>query len=227
MLYIIDTADVEAIRHINEFYPIAGVTTNPSIISREKTDLKKLLLTIREINGPDKMLHVQTTSKTAEEIVKEAKMLKNLLGDNFYIKVPIGEAGLKATMQLKKEGEIPVTMTTIFSASQALMAAKAGAAFVAPYVNRLDMANGNGVQVVADIVNTFAQYDDIDCKVLAASFKNVQQVSGAALCGCQSVTIAPDIFRALISHPLADIAVKQFDADWNACYGGKKVAELL
>ena len=109
MLYIIDTADVEAIRRINEFYPIAGVTTNPSIISREKTDLKKLLLTIREIIGPDKMLHVQTTGKTAEEIVKEAKMLKKLLGDNFYIKVPIGEAGLKATMQLKKEGEIPVT----------------------------------------------------------------------------------------------------------------------
>lgn len=226
MTYIIDTANLEAIRHINEFYPVDGVTTNPSIISREKTDLKKLLLSIREIIGPDKMLHVQTTAKTAEGIVAEARQLKKLLGENFYIKVPIGEAGLKATAILKKEG-IPVTMTAIFNAAQALMAAKAGAVFVAPYVNRLDMINADGVQTVADIVATFEQYPDIDCQVLAASFKSVQQVSNVALCGCHCVTVAPEIFSALIKHPMTDIAVAQFDADWQGCYGDKTVADMI
>lgn len=225
MIYILDTADLNAIRHANEYYPIDGVTTNPSIIAKEKTDLATLLKSIRDIIGSDKMLHVQTTANKAEHMVLEAQKIKALVGGNFYLKVPIGEEGLKATPMLKKIG-IKITMTAIFTQPQALLAAKAGANFVAPYVNRIDNITGDGVKVVSDIVKAFDNYG-LDCKVLAASFKNVQQVYDVSLCGCHSVTVQPEILSSLISHPLTDIAVAQFDADWNHCYNGKKVGQML
>ena len=156
MIYILDTADLSAIKHCNEFYPLAGVTTNPSIIAKANTDFWRLVKDIRAIIGENKMLHVQTTQSDAEKIVEEAKLLKKELGGEFYVKIPIGEEGLKATMMLKKLG-IGVTMTAIFTPTQALMAAKAGASFVAPYVNRLDNIIGDGVNVVAEIVNQLAR----------------------------------------------------------------------
>lgn len=142
MIYILDTADIEAIRHCNEFYPLAGVTTNPSIISKENTDFWKLVKKIRSIIGEEKMLHVQTVQTKADKIVEEAKHMKKELGGELFVKIPIGEEGLKATMELKKLG-IGVTMTAIFTPAQALIAAKAGASFVAPYVNRLDNIIGD------------------------------------------------------------------------------------
>lgn len=225
MQYILDTADLKEIRHANEFYPIEGVTTNPSIIAREKTDFKALVTAIRDIIGPDKSIHVQTTAETAEGIVDEAKMLKKLLGKNFYIKVPIGEAGLKATMILKDLG-IPVTMTAIHTPQQALLAAKAGASYVAPYVNRLDNIGSDGIKVVEEIVASLDHFG-IDCKVLAASFKNTQQVQDAAYVGCHSVTVAPDVLYQLIKHPLTDIAIDAFNKDWEGVYGDKKIPTLL
>lgn len=225
MIYILDTADLAAIKHANEFYPIGGVTTNPSIIAKEKCDFKKRLLDIRAVIGKEKMLCVQTTSKEASEIVKEAEALDRLLGGEFYIKVPIGEAGLKATMELKKEG-IGVLMTAIFTPAQALLSARAGAKLVAPYVNRLDMVNADGVGTVADMVATFESCD-VDCKVLAASFKNVQQVADTALAGCHYATVSPEVLYALAKHPLTDIAVDGFDKDWQSVYGDKTVLDLL
>lgn len=224
MLYLLDTADLNAIRHCNEFYPLDGVTTNPSILSRENKPFRELVGAIRDIIGKDKMLHVQTTAKTAEKMVEEAKLLQELLGGVFYIKIPICEEGLKATMMLKELG-IGVTMTAIFTPAQALMAAKAGADFVAPYVNRLDNLGGDGAQVVADIVEEFAVHG-LETRVLAASFKNVQQVHNCALSGCHSVTVTGDILKALISHPMTDSAVAQFDADWHSAYGGKGIGAL-
>ena len=126
MIYILDTADIEEIRYCNEFYPVSGVTTNPTIISKEHDDFWKIVKEIRAIIGPEKMLHVQTTQKKAEDIVEEAKLLKNRIGGKFYVKIPICEEGLKATMMLKNWG-IGVTMTAIFTPAQALTAAKAGA----------------------------------------------------------------------------------------------------
>lgn len=224
MLYLLDTADVSAIRHCNEFYPLAGVTTNPTIISRENRPFWELVSQIRNIIGPDKMLHVQTTAKTAEKMVEEAKLLQEKLGGDFYIKIPICEEGLKATMLLKRMG-IGVTMTAIFTPAQALLAAKAGAGFVAPYVNRLDNIGGDGAQVVADIVEEFAVHG-LETRVLAASFKNAQQVHNCALAGCHSVTVTADILKALISHPMTDSAVAQFDADWHRAYGDKGIDAL-
>ncbi len=224
MIYILDTADLESIKHCNEFYPLSGVTTNPSIISKAKTDFWKLVEDIRKIIGPDKMLHVQTTQVKAEKIVEEAKLLKGKLGDNFYIKIPIGEEGLKATKELKKIG-IGVTMTAIFTPAQALMSAVAGASFVAPYVNRLDNIIGDGAEVVAEIVNQFEIYG-CDCKVLAASFKNAEQVHKCARVGCHSVTVTEDIMKNLISHPMTDAAIAGFDKDWTSVYGNKTILDF-
>ena len=224
MIYILDTADLNAIKHCNEFYPLAGVTTNPSIISKENTDFWKLLKDIRAIIGEDKMLHVQTVQTEASKMVEEAKLLKSTLGGDFYVKVPIGEEGLKATMELKKLG-IGVTMTAIFTPAQALMAAKAGASFVAPYVNRLDNILGDGTEVVAQIVEEL-EIHELDCKVLAASFKNAEQVHKCALAGCHSVTVTDDIMKNLISHPMTDAAIVGFEKDWKKAYGDKTILDF-
>ena len=157
-------------------------------------------------------------------MVEEAKLLKETLGGKFYVKVPIGEEGLKATMMLKKLG-IGVTMTAIFTPAQALLAAKAGASFVAPYVNRLDNILGDGVKVVEDIVNVFKAHN-LDCQVLAASFKNCEQIHKCALVGCHTATIAADLFKASISHPMTDAAVAGFEKDWNAMYGDSTILDF-
>lgn len=225
MLFLVDTADLGAIKKCAEYFPIDGVTTNPTIIAREKTEFKKLIRDIRDIIGDDKMLHVQTTATEASEIVKEAEMLKEVVGDNFYIKIPINAEGLKATEMCKAKG-IGVTMTAIFTQTQALMAAKAGADFVAPYVNRLDNVVADGVNVVSEIVEVFDLYG-IKTKVLAASFKNVEQVHKVSLTGAQSVTINPELFEMLIYHPLTDHAIDGFTKDWQNVYGDKKVSDLL
>ncbi|MBR5242336.1 MAG: fructose-6-phosphate aldolase [Clostridia bacterium] len=224
MIYILDTADLAAIKHCNEFYPLAGVTTNPSIIAKAKCDFWKLVKEIRAIIGEEKMLHVQTTQTTADKIVEEAKLLKAELGGNFFVKIPIGEEGLKATMMLKEIG-IGVTMTAIFTPAQALMAAAAGASFVAPYVNRLDNILGDGVEVVAEIVNQIELYG-YDCKVLAASFKNAEQVHKCASVGCHSVTVTDDIMKLLISHPMTDAAIAGFEKDWAGVYGDKSILDF-
>lgn len=224
MIYILDTADLAAIKHCNEFYPLAGVTTNPSIISKENTEFWGLVKEIRSIIGKDKMLHVQTVQTTAEKMIEEAKLLKKELGGDFYVKIPIGEEGLKATKELKKLG-IGVTMTAIFTPAQALIAAKAGASFVAPYVNRLDNILGDGTDVVAQIVEELEIFG-LDCKVLAASFKNAEQVHKCALAGCHSVTVTADVLKALITHPMTDAAIEGFEKDWNKAFGDKTILDF-
>ncbi len=224
MLYILDTADIEDIRHCNEFYPLAGVTTNPTIISREHADFWNLVKEIREIIGDDKMLHVQTTQKTAKGIIEEAKLLKEELGGVFYVKIPICEEGLKATMALKKMG-IGVTMTAIFTPAQALIAAKAGADFVAPYVNRLDNIIADGCEVVKEIVRQLEIYN-LNCKVLAASFRTAEQVHKCASSGCHSVTVSAKILKSLIVNPMTDVAVRAFERDWEEAYGDKTILEF-
>lgn len=224
MLYILDTADLNAIKHCNEFYPLAGVTTNPSIIAKQNTDFWALVKEIRNIIGEDKMLHVQTSQKKAEKIVEEAKLLKEALKGDFYVKIPIDEEGLKATKELRKLG-IKVTMTAIFTPAQALIAAKAGASFVAPYVNRLDNIIGDGCDVVAEIVAELENFG-LDCQVLAASFKNAEQVHKCAAAGCHSVTVSDDVLKMVISHPMTDAAVEGFDKDWKSVYGEKTILDF-
>lgn len=216
MEYIIDSANLDAINSCMEYFPVAGVTTNPTIISREKTDLKGLLLAIRELIG-DRMLHVQVTCGRAEDMVKEAVKLNELLGPNFYVKIPVTKEGIKAIPMVKKKG-IKVTATAIFSQTQALMAAVAGADYVAPYVNKIDSVAGCSANVIAEMVALFEAHD-LDTKVLAASFRNAEQVHQVALAGGHAATMRPEMFQELIAHPFTDIAVENFDRDWNAQYG--------
>lgn len=225
MLYVIDTARIEEIKKCVEIYPVAGVTTNPTIISKENTDFGTLIKTIRDIIGPDKMLHIQATSSSAEKIVKEAMELQQFVGGDFYVKIPVSPEGLKATKILKRSG-IKVTMTAIFTQQQALISALAGADFVAPYINRLDNIVSDGVHVVSEIVEQFKNYD-LKTKVLAASFKNVEQVHKVACVGSHAVTIAPDIFEKLIYHPLTYYAIDDFEKDWESVYGDKRILDLI
>jgi Transaldolase len=225
MTYILDTANIEKIRHCIEFYPIDGVTTNPTIISRERdADFKDLILSIKKEIG-ERMLHIQITATTAAEIVREAQALQELVGDKLFVKIPISPEGIKATMMLKSMG-FGVTETAIFTQQQALMAAKAGADYVAPYVNRLDNIVSDGVNVVREIVEMF-ELHHMSCKVLAASFKTVEQVHKIAMTGCQAATLNPELLEQLIYHPLTFYAIDDFAADWKTVYGNKGILDLL
>ena len=224
MEYILDTANLDDIKYMNEYFPISGVTTNPSIIAKEKTDFFGLVGAIRGIIGEEKMLHIQTTQKKAEGIVAEAEVLAKRVGGKLYLKIPVCDEGLKAASMLKKHGDlgVGVTMTAIFTPQQALISAMAGADYVAPYVNRLDSISADGVGVVADIVALFQNFGT-GCKVLAASFKNVQQINDVALVGCHSVTASAELLKAAITHPMTDRAVQGFDADWQKVYGNDTI----
>lgn len=221
MIYMLDTANLNAIRKAFDIYPITGVTTNPTIISKENRDFIGLLKEIREIIGEDTMLHAQVIGKSAENMIKEAKYLNETIGGNFYVKIPVTKEGIKAIRVLSREG-INITATAIFTAQQALMAAVSGAKFVAPYVNRIDNISGNGVEVVKDIIEELKLYN-LDCKVLAASFKNVQQVQDLSRNGVHSVTVNPDIMDKMLEHPLTDWSVDQFINDWEKVYGEGKL----
>ncbi|NFA59193.1 fructose-6-phosphate aldolase [Clostridium sporogenes] len=217
MLMLLDTANIDSIKHINDIYPLDGVTTNPTIISKEKTDFLGILKEIRSVIGKEKMLHVQVVGSKAEDMVDEAIYLNEKIGGNLYIKVPVTEQGIKAMKELSKKG-YKITATAIFTAQQALMAAKAGAQFVAPYVNRIDNLMADGIKVVSDIVTIFKIYN-INTKVLAASFKNTEQIHNSCLKGAHSVTVNESLIKQLIYHPSTDLSVENFINDWQMQYG--------
>ena len=171
------------------------------------------------------MLHVQVTGSNAEEMIEEAKALKDYVGGNFYVKIPAIADGFKAMMAVHELG-IKITATAIFTQQQALISARAGADFVAPYVSRLDNLTSDGVQVVADMVQMFNNFD-IKTQVLAASFKTAEQVHKVALAGCHAVTINPELFSTITYHPMTNYAVDDFNADWENAYGKDKILDLL
>ncbi|GAL19083.1 transaldolase [Vibrio maritimus] len=180
MIYMLDTANLDAIKKAVDLYPIVGVTTNPTIIAKENRPLRDIILDIREIIGPDRMLHAQVVSDNADVMLEEAKALRKL-DSEIIVKVPVTPQGIKAMKLISAEG-IRITATAILTPQQALMAAMAGAEFLAPYVNRLDNICGDGTQVAAEMAHLIDVYQ-LDAKVLAASFKNVQQVHEVAKAG--------------------------------------------
>lgn len=215
MEYLIDSADLKKIKELNDYYPVAGVTTNPLILSRCKIDVVSAVRGIREIIG-DKMLHVQVLSEDFEGIVKDAEKLNELGGENTYIKVPVTQNGIKAIKYLSARG-FNITATAIFTPQQALLAASAGAKYVAPYVNRLDNIAINGVDIVAQIHKLLAEARS-ECKVLAASFSNVEQIHMVSMKGIESMTIPVDLFPKMIDHPLTEKAVKEFAEEGKEYY---------
>ncbi|MGM0876965.1 MAG: transaldolase family protein [Bacillota bacterium] len=217
MEILIDSANLESIKELNELFTIDGVTTNPTIVIKEKQPFLPLLNEIRSIIGVKKKLFVQVLEEKAEGMVDEGIYLSEKVGGNLYVKIPVTSEGIKAIKVLKTKG-IKTLATTIYTPMQAFVAAIAGAEYVAPYVNRIDNLAGNGVQVVTEIVKMF-ELHHLPCKVLAASFKNTQQVHHVCLEGAHGITAAPDIIKALIAHPSTDQNVNQFKIDWVHYYG--------
>lgn len=220
MKLILDTVNLEEIKRGFDLFPVEGVTTNPTIISKENRNLFSILKDIQQVIGKETELHVQLLGNTAEKMLEEAVVVKERIGGNIYMKIPVSQQGIKAMKRLKKEG-YKITATAVITPNQALIAAKAGADYVAPYVNRIDNLASNGTQVVADIVEIFEK-NLINTKVLAASFKNAQQFCKVAKAGCPAVTISFEILETALSHPLTDTSLEQFTRDWDGVYGEGK-----
>lgn len=217
MIYLADTANVVELKKLFHYFPIAGVTTNPTIIAMEKKPMSVILPQLVELVG-DKMLHVQMISNKADDMVREAVAYKEKfgLGDNYFAKIPVTAEGFKAMTMIKNRG-INVTATAIFTQQQALVAARAGADWVAPYVNRLDNISSHGIEVVGNIVDNIERYG-LKTGVLAASFKTVDQVHRVSMVGSQAATVSYEILERLRSHPMTDTSVEWFEKDAEGLY---------
>lgn len=227
MKILLDTADDYVIREFINVYPIVGVTTNPTILAKDcfesgESPVKRLLR-IRYIIGT-KELHVQLTETEYQKMVEEAYSIVNLLGNNTFVKVPISEVGLKVIKKLSDDG-LNVTATAVLTATQAMLAAEAGAKYVAPYVSRLENIMGNGVETIANISEIFAK-SGYKTEILAASFKTGKEVLDTALAGAERVTISPEIFKTIIKHPVSNSSIENFDKDWKNAFG-KTLYELI
>jgi len=209
MKFFIDTANVEEIIEANALGMVDGVTTNPSLVSKEGREFKALIQEIcRIVNGP---VSAEAVSEDAEGMVREARELAGL-ADNIVVKIPLVEEGLKAVKILSQEG-IQTNVTLCFSPVQALMAAKAGAAYVSPFVGRLDDVSHVGMDLVEQILSVYDNYG-FETEVIVASIRNPLHVLDAALLGADIATIPYKVIRQLVGHPLTDIGVEKFLADW-------------
>ncbi|MCR5448799.1 MAG: fructose-6-phosphate aldolase [Solobacterium sp.] len=224
MKLFIDDADLAAIKEINEYYPVDGVTTNPSILAKAKRDPRETLKAIREIIGEDKIIFAQAVDLTYEGMIRDAHMIVELLGKNTVVKLPSTPTGFKAMMALKKEG-IPTCGTVVYTPMQAYLAAKAGASYVAPYVNRIDNMGYDGTGVVKQIQNIL-ENNSMDCEVLAASFKNSMQVLELAEYGVGNATCAADVIKGFVKNLAIDGAIQDFVDDFKALTGRTSMSDL-
>lgn len=209
MKFFIDTANIEEIKKANELGMVDGVTTNPSLVAKEGKEFKGLLQEIcAMVDGP---VSAEVVSIEAEGMIQEARDLAKL-ADNIVVKVPLIEEGLKATRVLSAEG-IKVNVTLCFSPVQALMAAKAGASFISPFVGRLDDISQVGMDLVDQIVTIYDNYG-FETEIIVASVRNPTHVLEAALMGADIATIPYKVIAQLIKHPLTDIGLEKFLADW-------------
>ena len=225
MKILVDHADINAIKKMYEYYPVDGVTTNPSILKKAGKNPYDVLLEIREFIGKDADLHAQVISRKAEDMVTEAHKMLEILGANTFIKVPVVPEGLKAIKILATE-DVSVTGTAIYNQMQGFLAGKAGAKYVAPYVNRIDNLGANGIQVAKDI-HDMLKKAGLATQVLAASFKNSQQVQELAAYGVEASTVAPDVIEGLIKVDAARCAVDVFISDFEDLCGAGKTMQMI
>lgn len=211
MKFFLDTANIEEIERINQLGLVDGVTTNPTIIAKEGKDFETVIKEICKIvSGP---VSAEVTSLDSEGMINEAREIHQW-AENIVVKIPMTEAGLKAVHTISQEG-IKTNVTLIFSAAQGLMAAKAGATYVSPFIGRLDDIASDGIQLVSDLREIFDNYD-FDTEIIAASVRNLGHVEAAALVGSDIETIPGNLFPKLWSHPLTTNGIAQFEADWQA-----------
>lgn len=222
MELILDTADTKAIAYFNEYLTIDGVTTNPSIITKSGKEFNVVVEEILEILDDEQDLYIQVLATDCADIVEEAKYIASLRegSEHIYAKIPVTNEGLKAIKEVKKLG-IKVLATAIYTAEQGFLAALSGADALAPYVNR--MCNfGDGVANTIALQNML-DINMMDTKIVAASFKNTDQVHKLIENGIQAVTVPTDVLANMMNHPATDTAVETFTNDWEKAYGRTKL----
>ena len=210
MKFFVDTADVAEIRELNDLGLLDGVTTNPSLIAKAGRDFKTIIAEICAIvPGP---VSAEVAATDAEGMLREGRILAKI-AKNVTVKVPLTWDGLKACRTLTGEGTM-VNVTRCFSANQALLAAKAGATFVSPFIGRLDDMGQDGMELIRDIRTIYDNYVELRTEILAASIRTVGHVRDAAMIGADVVTVPPAILKSLVKHPLTDKGLELFLADW-------------
>ena len=208
MKFFVDTAEIDEIRELNEFGMVDGVTTNPSLIRKSGRDIIEVTQEICKIvSGP---VSAEVTATAAEQMIAEGKKLAQI-ADNIAVKVPLTWDGLKACKTLSGLGHM-VNVTLCFSANQALLAAKAGATFISPFIGRLDDVNLDGLDLISDIRLIYDNYG-FDTQILAASIRTVNHVTQSALIGADVMTAPPSVIKSLASHPLTDKGLAAFLSD--------------
>ena len=209
MKLFLDTANIDEIKALNNTGFVDGVTTNPSLIAKSGRDLMETISEICDlVDGP---VSAEVTATDAETMLKEGQKLAKI-ADNVAVKVPLTEAGLLVCKALSDQGTM-VNVTLCFSTAQALLAAKAGAKFISPFVGRLDDIGSNGMGLIEEIVTIYANYD-MRTEVLVASVRGVQHVVDAALMGADVATVPPQVISAMFKHPLTDKGLAAFMSDW-------------
>jgi len=207
MKLFIDTANIDQIREMA--WVIDGVTTNPTLVAREKRPFEEI---VREICGiVDGPVSAEVTALDAPGMVSQARALAEI-HDNVVIKIPMTEAGMRAVDELSQEG-IRTNVTLVFSANQALLAAKCGASFVSPFVGRIDDAGGNGMELVSEIVEIYRNYG-FSTEIIVASVRHPRHVLEAALLGAEIATVPYAVLKKLFNHPLTDVGIDRFLKDW-------------
>jgi len=227
MELLFDTANLEEIKKFSQYYPITGVTSNPSILKAEgKIPFFERLREIRKLIGIEKTLHVQVLATEAEKMVAEAEAILSNVDRQVYIKIPVTEEGLKAMMLLKGK-RVGITATAIYTKIQGFAAIMAGADFIAPYCNRMANLDVD----FSDCISAFRQmidknYSKRTCKILAASFKNIAQVNQAFLAGAQAATVQPAMLHTCFTMAAVEKAVADFQADWESVQGVASITDL-
>ena len=216
MKFFIDTANVDDIKLANDLGVICGVTTNPSLIAKEGRDFKEVIKEITEIVDGPISGEVKATTTCWKDMVEEARVIAKI-HPNMVVKIPMTEDGLRAVKILKQEG-IKTNVTLIFSANQALLAARAGATYVSPFLGRLDDISHNGLILIEEIVEIFSN-NDIDSEIIAASVRNPIHVAECAKMGCDIATVPYSVIKQMIKHPLTDIGIEKFKQDYYKVFG--------
>jgi len=210
MKFFVDTADVTEIKEIAATGLLDGVTTNPSLVAKAGRDFKELIAEIcKLVPGP---VSAEVAATDLDGMLREGRILAKI-ASNVAVKLPLTWDGLKACRQLTAEGT-KVNVTLCFSAPQALLAAKAGATFISPFIGRLDDAGIDGVELIHEIRTIYDNYQDFNTEILAASIRTVNHVRDCAMAGADVATVPPSILKSLVKHPLTDKGLEQFLADW-------------
>lgn len=216
MKFFIDTANVEDIRKANDMGVICGVTTNPSLIAKEGRDFNEVIKEITSIVDGPISGEVKATTVDAEGMIKEGREIA-AIHPNMVVKIPMTVEGLKAVKVLSAE-EIKTNVTLIFTANQALLAARAGATYVSPFLGRLDDISTAGIDLIQDIVQIFDNYG-LDTEIIAASIRNPIHVTDCALAGAHIATVPYNVIVQMIKHPLTDAGIEKFQKDYRAVFG--------